>query len=150
MRRLFLLLLLLGGAILGYRYTVVEAPVRESKRFLEAWAREDTPAAAAMTEGGAARKSVESRILRGVCLVPIEAFRGSRSSVESRLKGPGGEAVLTTHQTVLFDPPGATSGIGGAMAASFRHVVTMKKTGAGWKVVAFEPTYLDAVSTRGR
>jgi hypothetical protein len=36
------------------------------------------------------------------------------------------------------------------MAATFRHVVTMKKTAEGWRVTAFQPTFLDAVPTRGR
>jgi hypothetical protein len=150
MKRLFLLALLAGGASLAYRYAVVDAPVRACKRFLEAWGAEETPAAAAMTEGESAKASVETHILRGVCQAPMEALRGSRCSVESRAKGPGGQEILTMHQVVAFDPPGVTTGIGGAMAASFRHVVTMRKTAAGWKVSAFEPTYLDAVETRRR
>lgn len=150
MKRLVLLALVAGGAWFAYRYAVVDAPVRTCEGFLEAWGREDTPAAAAMTEGETARSSVETHILRGVCRIPMEALRGSRSSLESRAKGPGGEEVLTMHQVVAFDPPGATTGIGGAMAATFRHVVTMRKTAAGWRVTAFEPKFLDAVSTRKR
>ena len=150
MKRLVLVALFAAGALVAYRYAVVDAPVRAAKRFLEAWGREDTPAAAAMTVGDAARKSVETHILRGVCQAPMEALRGSRSSVESRTQGPEGETVLTLRQVVAFDPPGMTTGLGGAMAATFRHVLTLKKTPEGWKVAAFEPKFLDAVATRRR
>jgi hypothetical protein len=149
-KRLLVLAFVAGGAFFADRYAVVEAFVRAGRRFLEAWGREDTPAAVAMTEGEAARKTVEARILRGVCEVPVEALRGSRSSLESRTADPGGDAVLTMRQVVGFDPPGMTTGVGGAMAASFRHVVTMRKTPGGWRVVGFEPKFLDAVPTRAR
>jgi hypothetical protein len=36
------------------------------------------------------------------------------------------------------------------MAASFRHVVRMKKTEAGWRVIAFEPEFLEAAPLRQR
>jgi hypothetical protein len=41
-----------------------------------------------------------------------------------------------------------TTALGGAMAASFSLVVRMKKTEGGWRVIAFEPEFLDAVSLR--
>lgn len=150
MKRLVLAALFAGGAYVAYRYAVVDAPVRAAESFLEAWGREDTPAAAALTAGDAARKSVETHILRGVCQAPMEALRGSRASVESRAMGPGGETVLTLRQVVAFDPPGMTTGVGGAMAATFRHVLTLKKTPEGWRVAGFEPKFLDAVATRRR
>jgi len=148
-KRFVLPVLLAGGAFFAYR-SVVDAPVRAGARFLEAWGKEDTSAAAAMTVGEPARTSVETHILRGVCRAPMEALRGSRSSLESRARKPDGDTALTMRQIVAFDPPGVTTGIGGAAAATFRHVVTMRKTPDGWKVVAFEPTFLDAVATRGR
>lgn len=134
----------------AYRYFVVDAPVRACREFLKAWGRENTPAAAAMTDGEKAKTSVETHILRGVCRAPMEALGASRISVESRVDGPGGDQILTMHQDVAFDPPGQTSGFASSMAASFRHVVTMKKTPDGWRVAAFEPAFLDAVSTRRR
>ncbi len=148
MKRLALLVLLAGGGVAAYRFFVVEAPVRTTRKFLEAWAREDAPAAVALTEGAGAKKSVETHILRGVCRCAMEALRGSRATVESRTEASGGATVLTMHQIVAFDPPGVTSGIGGAMAASFRQTVTLAKTADGWRVTAFAPTFLDAVSTR--
>ena len=150
MKKILLLLLLAGGGVFAYRYAVVDAPVRACREFLRAWAKEDTPAAAAMTDGEAAKKAVETHILRGVCHAPMEALGNSRTTMEARAEAPGGEVRLTMGQIVAFDPPGQTSGFASSMAASFRHVVTMKKTAAGWKVVAFAPTFLDATSTRRR
>src|SRR5262245_19824149 len=103
-----------------------------------------------MTEGEPAKKAVETHILRGVCRAPMEALGASRSELESRSPGAGGEIVLTMKQVVAFDPPGQTSGFASSMSATFRHAVTMKKTAAGWKVAAFEPAFLDAVPGRGR
>jgi hypothetical protein len=149
-KRVALLVLLAGGGLAAYRFFVVEAPVRTAQKFLEAWGREDTPAAVALTDGAGAKTSVETHILRGVCRCAMEALHGSRATVASRTDGPGGTAVLTMHQVVAFDPPGITSGIGGAMAASFRQAVTLSKTPAGWRVTAFAPAFVDAVSTRRR
>lgn len=150
MKKILLVVLLGGGAIFAYRYAVVDAPVRAAKEFLRAWGREDTPAAAAFTDGDTAKKAVETHILRGVCRAPMEALGGSQATLESRANGAGGSVVLTMHQVVAFDPPGQTSGFASSMAASFRQVVTLKKTSAGWRVVAFQPSFLDAVSTRRR
>ena len=150
MKKILLLAVLAGGAYFAYRYFVVDAPVRAAREFLRAWGKEDTPAAAAMTDGEAAKKAVETHILRGVCRAPMEALGGSRSTVESRADEPSGEVLLTVMQIVAFDPPGQTSGFASSMAASFRHVLTMKKTASGWKVAAFDPKFLEAVSNRPR
>jgi hypothetical protein len=139
---------LAGGAWIAYRELVVRAPDRVFERFADAWAREDTPAAVALTDGEAVKKTVESKILRGVLKAPMEAYRGNLFAVEQRESDPRGEVTLTAKQVVRFDPPGITSGIGGAMAATFRHVATLKKTHEGWRIVSFEPTFLEAVSTR--
>ena len=57
---------------------MLRAPDRVLERFLDAWAREDTPAASAVTEGEPAKKTVESKILRGELKAPMEAYRGER------------------------------------------------------------------------
>jgi len=139
-----------GGSFVAYRQIVLRAPDRVVERFLEAWAREDTTVAAALTDGETAKKTVESKILRGVLKAPMEAYRGTRVAVVGREEAPGGDLLLTAKQVVFFDPPGITSGIGGAAAGSFRQVVGLKKTPAGWRVVSFEPTFLEAAPTRQR
>ncbi len=150
MKRLLLALLLAAAAFFAYRQIVLEAPVRAYRRFARAWAAEDTPAAAALTAGDAARREVESRILRGVVRAPMEALRGDRSVIESREAGEDGTVVVTALQFVRFDPPGITSGIGGAAEAEVRHVARMKKTAEGWRVAAWKPEFLTVRPARPR
>lgn len=144
MKRVLGLLLLAGASIAAYRYFVVDAPLRVFHAFAEAWAREDTPAAAALTEGEPARAAAESQILRGVVRAPMEAYRGSSQEIESREEGPGGIVVVTAKQFVYYDPPGQTSGIGGAGVATVRHVARLKETPHGWRIVEWTPAFLEA------
>ena len=148
MKKVFLLLLVAGAAFAAYRYFVVEAPARAFHAFARAWALEDTPAAAAWTTGDAAKKAVESKILRGVVRDPMEALRGSRQEAETREDASDGTVVLTVKQFVQYDPPGITSGVGGAAVAEVRHVARMKKTAEGWRVAEWTPTFLNAHSSR--
>jgi hypothetical protein len=148
MKKAFLVLLFAGAALLAYRQLVLEPPVRTFRRFAEAWAKEDTPAAAALTDGEAAKKTVESRILRGVVHDPMEALHGSRLEIESRTGQPDGAVEITALQSVAFDPPGITSAIGGAAVAEVRHVARLRRTAAGWRVVEWTPAFLQSRSTR--
>lgn len=148
MKKPLLVLLLAAGGYLAYRQFVLEPPVQAFRRFAEAWGREDTPAAAALTDGGAAKKAVESQILRGVVQDPMEALRGSRLTIESRVGQPGGDVLVTAREFVFFDPPGVTSALSGAMVADIRHVARMRKTTAGWRIVEWKPEFLGARSTR--
>jgi hypothetical protein len=52
--------------------------------------------------------------------------------------------------TVHFDPPGVTTGIGGAMYAHFRHTATVRKTPEGWRVAAFDSEFVDMGEIRRR
>ena len=149
MKRALLVLLLAGTAYAAYWHLVLQPPVRAYRRFADAWAREDTPAAAALMTGDAAKKDVEARILRGVVLAPMEAFRGTRHEIEKREAAPDGTVVVTAKEFVFYDPPGITSGVGGAGVAEIRHVVRMKKTDDGWRVVAWTPEFLGVRSRRG-
>lgn len=79
----------------------------------------------------------------------MEALRGDRYEVESRTRTAEG-IDLVVRQTVHFDPPGVTTGIGGAMYAHFRHRASVHKTPDGWRVVAFEPEFLDMGEVRHR
>jgi hypothetical protein len=80
----------------------------------------------------------------------MEAFRGKRYVYESETRTESGDVELQVHQTIFFDPPGITSAIGGAMYTGIRHTATLRNTADGWKVVAFEPKYLDMGPTRRR
>ena len=144
MKKILGVLLLLGAALLLYREIVLEAPVRAFHAFAKAWGNEDTPAAVALTTGERARDAVETRILRGVVLWPLEALRGSRQEIESRDRSPDGTVVVAVKQFVYYDVPGVTSGVGGSSEAVIRHVARLTKTPEGWRVVEWTPTLLDA------
>jgi hypothetical protein len=70
--------------------------------------------------------------------------------VESSTKTPEGDVALVVKETIAFDPAGITSGVGGAMFAVFRHTAAVRKTSAGWKVVAFEPKFVEMGDMRRR
>jgi hypothetical protein len=122
--------------------------VRAFRAFARDWAREDTPSAVAWTTGETAKKAVEEKILRGVVRAPMEAFRGSSQELESRETAPDGTVILTVRQAVYYDPPGVTSGVGGAGVATIRHVARLKKTPDGWRIAEWTPTFLDAQPRR--
>jgi len=147
-KRLLVVLLLAGAAYGACRYFVLDAPSRAFHAFARAWALEDTPAAVAWTSGEAAKSAAEARILRGVVRAPMEALRGSRQEVESREEAPDGAVLVTVKQFVFYDPPGQTSGVGGAGVATVRHVARMRKTPDGWRVVDWTPAFLEARPNR--
>lgn len=78
----------------------------------------------------------------------MEALRGSSLELESRESVPDGTVALTAKQLVYYDPPGITSGVGGAGVATVRHFARMKKTDDGWRVVEWSPTLLEAKPRR--
>jgi hypothetical protein len=95
-------------------------------------------------EASTATRAFERQSLRGLQSGAImDAFRGTRYVVESSTRSPEGDVVLEVTQTIQFDPPGVTSAITGAMYTHIHHSATVRKTPDGWKVVAFEPKFID-------
>lgn len=144
MKRLAGLLLFVGAAFFAWRWYGGWRAGSELEAFADAWTRGDRAEASKHGEPDAVRRALDERSLRGM---PggsiIEAFRGTRYEVESRQRTPDGGFELRVRETILFDPPGVTTGIGGAMYTNVRHTATVRKTDDGWKVVAFEPVYVD-------
>jgi hypothetical protein len=123
--------------LLGYRWLDQRRAYGAYEGFADAWARENRTAAAAYGDEDAVVQAFEKKALRGTPGgAAMEAFRGTLYSVESRSKSPEGDIELVVRQTILFDPPGA-------MFARFRHAARVRKTGDGWRVVGFQPTYLE-------
>jgi hypothetical protein len=141
----FVLLALLAGAG-WFGYPLVLRMQQEScyRKVADAWAIGQTDEALRYTECDAVRKSLEEHPLRS--LVDgrmIEAWRGVTYRIESSSREEGGDVALEAKQRLAFDPPGITSAIGGAMWVSFHHSVKLRRTGEGWRVVAFTPKFLD-------
>ena len=144
MKKLFGLLLLGGLAFLGYGWFSGRSAYKAYEGFAEAWVRGDRIEAAKYGDADTVRYAFDRKAIRGTPSGSIiEAFRGTRYDVASRRRSPEGDVELEVRQTILFDPPGVTTGIGGAMVTHFHDAATVRKTPEGWRVVAFEPTYLD-------
>jgi len=141
MKRLLAVVVILGGGFFTYRQIAAAGPARTFDQFAEAWARGRTEAALALSDGDSMRRTLEKKTFVDTMCPPwtVDAFHGLRTEVVSSARNASGDLELDTRQTVAFDPPGATSGLGGAAAATFHHRVTMRETSGGWRVVAFDP-----------
>jgi hypothetical protein len=142
---------LLLAAFFGYRGYERFAAVHCYERFADAWARERADEALSLTEGETARQAVKERGIRALIDArTMELLHGIRYSEESFERREQGEVALEAKQTIAFDPPGITSALGGAMWMTFHHSTRLRRTGGAWRVVAFEPTFLDMGRLRGR
>ena len=149
MKKLLLIAVALGAALLAYRYSLRAAPISAYEKFAEAWVRGNEEAALHLAEGEEAWRAVRRHPRVGlVPAVMVETIHGVGEKIESLEKTDSGEWVIEAKQTVGFDPPGATSAFGGEMAMIFHHSVRLRKTPEGWKVVAFNPTLLETRVTR--
>ena len=152
MKRIVLLVLVAGAATAyGYRSWIGSRAYSAYEGFAEAWAKEDRVQAEKFAAGeDVIKHAFDDRALRGNRGgAAMEAFRGTQYTVESRTRD-GDEMRLTVVQTIRFDPPGATTGIGGAMWARYRDEATVKKTSDGWRVTSFEPTFVDMGEVKRR
>ena len=152
MKKIVLLVLLAGGAVWGWRAYTASQAFGAYHGFADAWAKEDRIKA----EGFASSQDVvkhafDERALRGTRGgAAMEAFRGTSYELESRTGQTNGDVHLVVMQTIRFDPPGRTTGIGGAAWAKYRDEATVTKTANGWRVTAFEPTFVDVGEIRRR
>jgi hypothetical protein len=149
MKKLVWALVIVGATALAYHWYTGWTAYKTYERFAETWVHEDQTAAARYADAATVRHAFEERALRGTeGGATMEALRGTSYKLESKSRSHGGDVELRVMQSVFFDPPGMTSAIGGAMVARFRDTATVRKTPDGWKVVAFEPTYLDMAPLR--
>lgn len=152
MKKILILLLFVGGGAYGYRSWIGSRAYSAYEGFAEAWANEDRVAAEKFAAGAdVVKHAFDDRALRGTQGgAAMEAFRGTSYTVESRSKDADGAERLVVVQTIRFDPPGRTTGIGGAMWAKFRDEATLRKTPDGWRVAAFEPKFVEMGETQRR
>lgn len=144
LRAFLVVVLLAGGAVIGYRYLQSSGAIRAYEQFAEAWTLGDEAAMKKYADAATATRAIERQSLRSLQSgAMVEAFRGTRYEVESTSRAPEGDIGLEVKQTIQFDPPGITSGITGAMYTHIHHSATVRKTPDGWRVVAFEPKFVD-------
>jgi hypothetical protein len=152
MKKIALLLLVVGASAYGYRSWIGSRSYAAYEGFAEAWAKEDRIAAERFASGqDVVKHAFDERALRGTRGgAAMEAFRGTNYAVESRTTEANGDVHLVVMQTIRFDPPGRTTGIGGAAWAKYRDEATVTKTANGWRVAAFEPTFVDVGEMKRR
>ncbi len=151
MKKLVWLVLGAGAAFFGYRAFNGWRAYKAYEGFAEAWVHENEAAASRYGDEATVKHALKERAIRGTRGgAAMEALRGDRYEVESKTRMPDGGVALVVMQTVHFDPPGVTTGIGGAMYAHFRHTASVRKTPDGWRVVAFEPEFIDLGELRRR
>ena len=149
MKPLFGVVVLAAVAFFGWRWHAGWRAETEVERFAEAWTRGDKIEAARHGEPEVVELALAKRPLRGMRGGDwIEAFRGTHYELLSRGRSSEGDVEIQVEETIRFDPPGATTGIGGAMAMRVRHAATVRRIGGGWRVVAFEPTFVDVGEIR--
>jgi hypothetical protein len=135
----------------GYRYLARANAVGDYEKFADAWMRANEKEALRFAEGDEARRALKRHPrYEFVPAAMVEAVHGVGYKIESFEKKENGEVAIEAVQTVMFDPPGITSGIGGAMAMIFHHSARVHETAEGWKVIAFEPKLLEMRQLRGR
>ena len=151
MKKLFLAAVLAAAGWYGYRWFADRQAFQAYEKFAHGWTRGDKDEAIRHSDKTVAENALERQNLRGMRSGSImEAFRGERYEVESRRVLPEGDVQLEVNQTIYFDPPGATTGIGGAMWTTIHHSARLHRTPEGWKVAAFDAKYLDMGETRRR
>jgi hypothetical protein len=151
MKAIFGVALIAAAAYFGHGWYRDHQAFEAYENFAEAWVREDRIAAARYADDETVKHALEELAIRGTRGgAAIEALRGDRYEVESRTRAAKGEQKLVVKLTVHFDPPGVTTGIGGAWYAHFRHTASVRKTTEGWRVVAFDSEFLDRGEIRHR
>jgi hypothetical protein len=151
MKKILLVALVAGVAFFGWRSVTRWRAKAAYEAFAEAWTHGNLADAKKYGTEECARHAIEKASLRGLeSGSAMEAFRGTRYRYEKETVSGAGDLELEVHQTIFFDPPGITSGIGGAMYTGIHHSATLRKDPEGWRVVAFEPRYIDMGPLRRR
>jgi hypothetical protein len=144
MKKLILAIALAAAALFAVRAVSRARAGSAYEKFAEAWTHGNLAEAEKYAAEDVARGALEGRSLRGLCSGQImEAFRGTTYALEVEESLPNGDLRREVNQTIYFDPPGVTTGVGGAMYTHIHHSATLRKTPDGWRVVAFLPRFVD-------
>src|SRR5215471_678551 len=142
-KRVLLLLILAAGGYFAYRHFSQAGPIKAYESFADNWVRSYDDQALKFADP-AAMKTIPAEKSREYFLHSqlIDAYHGVQYTIQDFREG-NGDVVLQAKQVLSYDPPGVTSALFGGMVVAFRHVVTLKKTRDGWRVVSFEPTLIE-------
>ena len=153
MRRIVVLLILVGSFALGYYwYHARRAPIMQYEAFANEVLHRRYEAAAAMADGLSAtdleKLGSQERIGAGPSM--FQTLFPSRFTIESQETGSDGVVTIHATQTVLFNPAGVESAVRPAMYATLKQVTRLKNGSGGWKVVEFENSFekMDSLTSR--
>lgn len=142
MKKILVLVVLALVGFIAYRQLTDSAPIKAYKQFATAWANGQIDGAMAFADGDEIRATLlEKSIQRLMGGVTIQTLHGVRYTIKSEESRDGGVVAIEAQLMVQFDPPGVESAMRASMYAAFVHKAELKKTPAGWKVVAFDPTF---------
>jgi hypothetical protein len=151
MKRLLVLLALLGAGVFGYQH-YRSRPVAQYEAFAEAVLHREYDRAEAMSSGLTAqeleRLGSQERIGGGPPM--FQKLFPSRFAIESEEQGADGTVTVKAMQTVLFNPAGVESAVRPAMYATLHQVVELKKVAGDWKVASFQNELRKMDSLSGR
>ena len=152
MRKAIVLLALIGGGVLVWRYSASHGAEAHYKQFAEEVLKRHYDVASGMADGltPSALEKLGTQEHIGAGPPMFQQLFPSRFRIDSSEKEPGGGVTLHATQTVLFNPVGVESAVRPAMYATMKQVVTMRKESGGWRVTAFSNTCekFDSTSTR--
>jgi len=152
MKRAVAGLVLVAGIVIAYRHYSASRPEAVYQQFAEEMLHRRYDAAAALadslTGGELAKLGTQERIGAGPQM--FQTLFPSRFRIDSKKDEADGTVTLNAVQTVLFNPEGVESAVRPAMFADMKQVVTLKKTGGGWKVAAFTNEFqrMDSLTSR--
>lgn len=148
MKKLLLAALVAGVAFIAFRaFRGASGPYGAYVTFATHVAKTEFAEAAALAGNDEVRAQVGG-LGSAAGPVPMDAFRGVRFTKLSETRLPSGEVELGVEELLGFDPPGATTALGGAMYARFEHTARLQKGPGGWRVTSFERAFRKVVEAR--
>ena len=149
MKKVLVLLVIAAGALLFYlNHQKQQEPFKAFTAYADAVARGRHDLARQYADGEIANEDQGERYAEAGW-VPVQEIRDLSYVVNSQTRSADGEEVaFDVTQTLAFNPPGVESAIRAAMKATFHQTATVRKTGSGWKVVAFKSDFTGSSENR--
>jgi hypothetical protein len=143
MKKLLILIAAVAVIFLGYKLFFAGGPKKAFTEFCDLWGTNQLDKAWTFSVKDEAAANFKGKSVNEVTHFMMEAIMGAHTTVSSSSSGPGlKEKSYDGTTLIFFTPPGMTSAFP-THFAKIRVEGTVRKTPAGWKVVAFTPTFLE-------
>lgn len=138
MKKLVLLLIIAVALLVVFHRQTAETPEKVYREFATAMVDLDFERAANFSEGLSERGWEKVSPLHAIGYSMIQDTFRPLYTIESQRELSENEVEIRAMQAVQFNPPGVESAMRPAMVAKVGQTARLKKTGDGWKVIAFE------------